>query len=66
MAGYLSSADLVRHHLLESGEVQRLSAERCAEALADAAARCTEALRAGGKLLFCGKRRTASIWPLSL
>ena len=23
-------------------------------------------VRAGGKLLFCGKRRTASIWPLSL
>lgn len=60
MAESLSPADQVRRHLLEAAELHRLSAERCAEALAEAAARCADSLRAGGKLLLCGNGGSAA------
>jgi D-sedoheptulose 7-phosphate isomerase len=60
MAKPMAAADLVRRHLRETVEVQRLTADRCAEAVAEAAARCSTALRAGGKLLFCGNGGSAA------
>lgn len=60
MAESLSPAEQVRRHLLQAAEVQRLTAGQCADQLADAAARCAEALRAGGKLLFCGNGGSAA------
>ncbi len=54
------AAELVRTHLVETAEVQRRTADRCAEGLAEAAARCSAALRAGGKLLFCGNGGSAA------
>lgn len=60
MAETPSPAQQVKRHLLESAEVHRLTAERCAEALAEAASRCADSLRAGGKLLLCGNGGSAA------
>jgi D-sedoheptulose 7-phosphate isomerase len=53
-------AQLVRRHLLASAEVQRLTAEQCASTLAEAAVRCADSLRRGGKLLLCGNGGSAA------
>lgn len=54
------AAAAVRRHLLETADVQRRTADQCAERLAEAAARCSAALRAGGKLLLCGNGGSAA------
>jgi len=60
MAHASTPAEQVRQYLLETAEVQRRTADKCAEAVADAAARCAASLRAGGKLLFCGNGGSAA------
>lgn len=60
MAESLSAAEQVRRHLLQTADVHRLAAERCAESLAEAASRCAAALRAGGKLLLSGNGGSAA------
>lgn len=55
-----ATEDFIRRQLTESAEVKRRTGERCAPAIAEAAALVIEALRGGHKLLFCGNGGSAA------
>jgi D-sedoheptulose 7-phosphate isomerase len=55
-----SRHDVVRAHLLEAAQVQRLAAEQCAPAILRAADLIAESFRRGGKLLLCGNGGSAA------
>jgi len=55
-----SRHDVVRAHLLEAAQVQRLAAEHCGPAILHAADLIVESFRRGGKLLLCGNGGSAA------
>jgi D-sedoheptulose 7-phosphate isomerase len=54
------SLTTVRSYLAESAEINRLTADACADAIATAAEVITDAFRSGGKLLICGNGGSAA------
>ncbi len=50
----------IRSYLLESAEVKRRTAERCAEAISEGAQLLIRCYREGGKVLFCGNGGSAA------
>jgi phosphoheptose isomerase len=52
--------DRARRHLLESAEIKRQVAERCAEAILSGARLITSTFRSGGKVLLCGNGGSAA------
>ena len=56
----MTDAARAREYLRETSETAARSAERCADAIAEAARILVESLRAGGKILLCGNGGSAA------
>ena len=54
------SADHITSHLLDGADLRRATATQCTAAIALAAQKIIESLRAGGKLLLCGNGGSAA------
>ena len=52
--------DLAHQHLLASADVKHRTAERCLDAIVEAAAAIEECFRSGGKVLICGNGGSAA------
>jgi D-sedoheptulose 7-phosphate isomerase len=57
MSTYL---DFIKKHLLGSAETQKLVAEQLADQISRAAETCVQAIRQGGKIMFCGNGGSAA------
>ena len=55
-----SSAEFARRHFLQSIEVKKATAEKCADDIARAASLLVECLKADGKILLCGNGGSAA------
>ena len=59
-ADHVPHVDVIRRHLLDSAEVKRQAADRCAADIERAAKLVAECLRNGGRLLLCGNGGSAA------